>query len=354
MGMTANGVAALSYRAREGLRKAWLQAHVNDETAPPECRWAISRMGENARKSLAKRDSERMSDHLATCARCSIINEEVDEVGSRLALVMMPLLLGGVAGGSFLASFGQAGSATAAETAIPALPETIAGATTAAVGAAGFLASAAAPVAIVGTLALAVAGSAIVLGPTFTPPTPVSDSAQEQPLDVAPLDPFGPIDPADGAQPGGTDPSSIVDPVTGEVLGGVGSLVDSAIGTVTGGAPPDGHTAPGGLVGADISLNLAGTGTPGAHLSLQALGQVYATTTVDSSGHFTLNATAIPGGLASLDLVQTVDRQYLQALLPGGGLLAELLGTVDGLINALIQPLTLTLNSAGINIVLLS
>lgn len=46
MGMTANGVAALSYRAREGLRKAWLQAHVSDGTALGECQWAMSRLGD--------------------------------------------------------------------------------------------------------------------------------------------------------------------------------------------------------------------------------------------------------------------------------------------------------------------
>lgn len=356
MGMTANGVAALSYRAREGLRKAWLQAHVNDETAPPECRWAIARIGDNARNALGKRDSERMSDHLTTCARCSIINEEIDEVGSRLALVMVPIVIGGVAGGTFLSSFGQASTAVAAEVTVPALPETIAGASTAAAGAAGFLTSAAVPAAVVGTVALVVTGSAVMVAPSVEAeaPAPIANSADAELAD--PLAPFVPIDPEDGPQLGEvTDPASIIDPVTGEVLGGTGSLVDSVLGTITGSdTPPEGHTAPGGLVGTDISLNLAGTGTPGAHISLQALGQVYATTTVDSTGHFTLNATAIPGGLASLDLVQTVDRQYLQALLGSQGLLGSLLGTVDSLINALIQPLTLSLNSAGINIRLLS
>jgi hypothetical protein len=123
--------------------------------------------------------------------------------------------------------------------------------------------------------------------------------------------------------------------------------------TITGGAPPQGHTAPGGVVGTDISLNLTGKGTPGAHLSLQAAGQVYATTTVDANGDFALNVTAIPGGLSSLELVQTVDRGYLVELLGLGGLLGDLLGTVDGLVNALIAPLSLSGNSSGINIVLL-
>ena len=155
LGMTANGVAALSYRAREGLRKAWLQAHVNDESASGECRWTISRVGEHARRSLGSRDAERIADHLATCAKCTIINEEVDEVGSRLAMVMIPLILGGVVGGAFLSSFGTATGAIAA-TAIPALPAGI-GAGTAVASSAGILGAATAPVAFIGTLAIAVA-----------------------------------------------------------------------------------------------------------------------------------------------------------------------------------------------------
>jgi RNA polymerase sigma factor (sigma-70 family) len=99
LGISANGVAALSYRAREGLRTAWLQAHVSDATAFGECQWAIGRLGDYARNGLTARERARVRSHLADCARCEIISEEVDEVGSRLALVMLPLLLGGVAGG---------------------------------------------------------------------------------------------------------------------------------------------------------------------------------------------------------------------------------------------------------------
>ena len=114
LGISANGVAALSYRAREGLRTAWLQAHISDETSSGECRWSIARLGDYARGGLTARERTRVGDHLATCARCAIISEEVDEVGSRLAVVMIPLLLGGVAGGALLASLGTPSSAVAA------------------------------------------------------------------------------------------------------------------------------------------------------------------------------------------------------------------------------------------------
>jgi RNA polymerase sigma factor (sigma-70 family) len=339
LGMTANGVAALSYRAREGLRKAWLQAHINDASASGECQWTISRMGEHARDGLSARDKERMTFHLATCAKCSIINEEVDEVGSRLALVMFPILLGGVAGGAMLATFGHAGSAMAAAAdAIPALPEAIgagAAAASAGAGALGLFGSATAPVALVGSLALAVAlgGGVVAITANSTgadsDSTTTSSSSQAQ-ADPAAQDPITVIEDA-VASAAPVDPSNI-----DGVVGGVGTVVDSLVGTVT----DDGQLA-------TVSLSLTGTGTPGAQLSLQALGQVYATTTVDMNGHYSISASAIPGGLASLDLVQTVDRQYLTQLL-GTGVLGGLLGSVDELVDGLIKPLGLASSSGGV------
>ena len=150
----------------------------------------------------------------------------------------------------------------------------------------------------------------------------------------------------------------VVDGVGGVVNGvgdAVGGLVDGIVGTVTGGAPPEGHTASGGVAAADIDLHLVGTATPGAHLSLQAGGLVYATTTVSSNGTFALNVTGIPGGLSSLDLVQTVDRDYLAGIVGDGGLLGGIVGTLDGLINDLIKPLSLSSgNTQGLNIRLLN
>jgi RNA polymerase sigma factor (sigma-70 family) len=346
LGMTANGVAALSYRAREGLRKAWLQAHINDASASGECQWTISRIGDHARHGLSARDNERMTFHLATCPKCSIINEEVDEVGSRLALVLLPILLGGVAGGAMLATFGHAGSAMAAVAdAIPALPETIgagAAATGAAAGSLGLFGSVTGPVALVSGLAVVVAlgsGAALIAGTGSSSSsddhstTVTSDGSDAEP---APHDPvtattqdtptFVPV-----------DPSSVQG-----VVGGVGTVVESLVGTLT----DTGEVA-------SVSLSLTGTGTPGAHLSLQALGQVYATTVVDAAGNYTISATAVPGGLASLDLVQTVDRQYLAGLL-GPGILGSVLGGVDQLLDSLIRPLGLTSNSGGVVINLVS
>ncbi len=341
LGMTANGVAALSYRAREGLRKAWLQAHINDASASGECQWTISRVGEHARHSLSARDQERMSFHLATCAKCSIIAEEVDEVGSRLALVMLPILLGGVAGGAMLATFGHAGSAMAAAAdAIPALPEAIgAGAAAAGAGASalGLFGSATAPVALVGGLAIAVALGGGVVAITSNAPdadTTSATSTSDPGTDTVAQGPLAVDVGAPTPTPSPVDPSNV-----DGVVGGVGTVVDSVIDTIT---DDDGQIA-------TVSISLSGTGTPGAQVSLQALGQVYATTTVSADGRYSISASAIPGGLASLDLVQTVDREYLKGLL-GTGILGNVLGTVDELVNKLIKPLGLASNSGGIAI----
>lgn len=377
LGMTANGVAALSYRAREGLRKAWLQAHINDATASGECQWTISRIGEHARKGLTTRDTDRVDAHLMTCAKCAIINEEVDEVGSRLALVMLPILLGGVAGGAMLASYGGAGSAMAASVgAIPAVPAVFgsgaaissAATTTAALG---FFGIAGASISVVGTLAVAVfvSGFAVSLAPLgFGVGDTARTSVSEVDESAAAVSGSG----SGSAENPGTpadDTIRLGSAISEAVTNSLGSRLDSGVtdgpGTVFGGVdqPLKGDLggAVGGVTGvvgpvtgdavvADLSLNLAGTATPGAQLTLQAAGQVYATTTVGAAGGWVLNEVKIPGAVSSLDLVQQVDRAYLNSTLPGGGVLATVLGTADGLVDALVRPLQLSSGGSGVTI----
>ena len=61
LGLTPNGVSALAYRAREGLRQAYLQVHLSS-LDPPEpgvdsCRAAIDRLGAWTRGGLSKRET---------------------------------------------------------------------------------------------------------------------------------------------------------------------------------------------------------------------------------------------------------------------------------------------------------
>lgn len=94
LGMTPNATAVLAHRARAGLRTAWVQAHLNDASLPADCRWTAGRLGRRATGSLNHREQEQVKAHLATCLGCRSRARELDMVSSRLAVVLVPALLG--------------------------------------------------------------------------------------------------------------------------------------------------------------------------------------------------------------------------------------------------------------------
>lgn len=121
LGLTANSAAALAYRAREGLRKAWLQAHVSDRRVPEDCRWTTERMSDYVRIALSPRARIRFEAHLENCTHCSILVEEVEDLGGRLGVFLLPLVLGGVAGSALLAEMRDSGPSRLATTATATL-----------------------------------------------------------------------------------------------------------------------------------------------------------------------------------------------------------------------------------------
>jgi RNA polymerase sigma factor (sigma-70 family) len=369
LGMSANGVAALSYRAREGLRKAWLQAHVSDATASGDCRWTITRLGDYARHSLTDREQARVAGHIATCPKCSIIAEEVDEVGSRLALVMLPLLLGAGAGGALLASLSAPSSASAAQLLTPAVPPAFHAvasvAAPAVVAGLGF----GVPTALVGglTVAAVLSGGLAVGAAAQEPPLkPVTAVAQPHPeqsvdpvskaIDALPSPSSSPSPstaPADSVLPANTpapsDLGSVVGGLTSGVAGtvngvtsGLGGLLTTVTDPLNGaiaqlplhpGAVPD-HTAPGGLVGANVALDLSGKGMPGATVSAQAAGVVYGTAVVSPQGTWAIHVSVLPQGIGPINLKQNL--------------------TVLGIVIPLDIPLSLLSKTLGITINLLN
>ena len=56
LGMSANSVSALAYRAREGLRQAFLTQHVA-ELEQDDCRWTHGQLGAYVRDAISRRDS---------------------------------------------------------------------------------------------------------------------------------------------------------------------------------------------------------------------------------------------------------------------------------------------------------
>jgi len=327
LGLTANGVAALSYRAREGLRKAWLQAHVSDATASGECQWSIARLGDYARNGLTARERARVTGHLRNCPRCAIISEEVDEVGSRLALVLLPLLLGGIAGGGFLASLSASTSAVAASLA-PALPPAFA-ATTAVLAAptvaAGLSASAIAAPLIAGLAAAMVVSSGLAVSHAAPPaPPPVSTSiTQPHHRGAAFASAAVPSTPTEA--PAAAPAADRLPPVAGALgsavtgtLAGAGTAVDGLVkdlanpinSVIPGLSVETGvvakYVAPATVVGAVRALDLSGTGIPGATVSLQAAGVVNATTTVTAQGTWAIHVTELPASALGLQVRQIV------------------------------------------------
>lgn len=97
LGLSANSAAALAYRARDGLKKAWLQEHVGDVTRTRECQWAASHMGSYVRGSLSRAKLERFERHLDSCEYCADLVDELNDLGRKLASVILPITIGGAA-----------------------------------------------------------------------------------------------------------------------------------------------------------------------------------------------------------------------------------------------------------------
>lgn len=94
LGMNPNGVAALAYRAREGLRQAYLQMHLAGGGAAEACRPTIGLLGAYVRGGLAKRDTTKMDRHLDDCADCREVYAELMDVNVGLRGIVLPLVVG--------------------------------------------------------------------------------------------------------------------------------------------------------------------------------------------------------------------------------------------------------------------
>ncbi|GHH35088.1 sigma-70 family RNA polymerase sigma factor [Lentzea cavernae] len=98
LGLTPNGVSAMAFRAREGLRKAFLQAHVNQEPADT-CRPTVTKLGAWTRGGLKGRDAVHIDEHMDNCAECRKLASELSDVNGALRGLVAPIVLGtGTAG----------------------------------------------------------------------------------------------------------------------------------------------------------------------------------------------------------------------------------------------------------------
>jgi RNA polymerase sigma factor (sigma-70 family) len=162
VGMSANSTSALAYRAREGLRQAWIQAHVRSAEAP-DCQWTLEHLGAHTRDRSSARDARRVDAHLEGCASCRAAAAEAKHVGSRLALVLLPLTAGVAGAASYAAWLRDAAPVADLASGAPGLHDLLHAADASAAVAASMP-----PFADTGAAAAALAGAAGAAGTTGT------------------------------------------------------------------------------------------------------------------------------------------------------------------------------------------
>ncbi|MGW0523513.1 sigma-70 family RNA polymerase sigma factor, partial [Crossiella sp. NPDC003009] len=108
LGLNPNGVSALAYRAREGLRQAYLQVHLAD-TDNGRCRATVERLGAWTRSRLSKREAAQVEAHLDSCEQCRALAAELVDLNGALRAAAGPLVLGAGAAGYLAAAASDGG-----------------------------------------------------------------------------------------------------------------------------------------------------------------------------------------------------------------------------------------------------
>ena len=273
VGLSPNATSALSLRAREGFKKAWLQAHVNDLTVPAECRWTNERMAQYSRRTLSPRARGRFDRHLEGCVRCSILIEEIGDLSGHLASVLIIAALGSGAGLSLLGQLSpSAPSPSAVSTTQKAL---IAGAGTA-------------------VLVLVASGALAITAPWQPVQSAPSADAAADPPRITPSPTVSTGDPNPTA-PTHTPPPP-VPPVNPPVSPPIAPPPPPVVDRTAPGIPAQGAPTDGTLTNVAEPV-FSGTGEPGARVDVERVDPMsgtlilVATTTVGPNGHWTVRAT---------------------------------------------------------------
>ncbi|MFE6848986.1 RNA polymerase sigma factor [Streptomyces sp. NPDC057686] len=82
--ISPNSVAALTYRAKEGLRQAYLTVHLKQAGSTTRCSYFITRFAAYSRGRLGKSGAEELDDHLTSCPTCRQLQSEIEEVNESL------------------------------------------------------------------------------------------------------------------------------------------------------------------------------------------------------------------------------------------------------------------------------
>lgn len=93
LGMRAGAVSSLAHRAREGLRRAYLDQHVVAGAAASDCAWTRARLSQYVRSDLSTRAEEKVAAHIGGCEACLAAYLQVDRVNRKLAAWIFPVVL---------------------------------------------------------------------------------------------------------------------------------------------------------------------------------------------------------------------------------------------------------------------
>ncbi len=84
-------VSDTAYRAREGLRLAYLNQHL-PAAADSRCDWSRDRLGRHARGGLSPRAVIKIRHHLDGCTECAALYDELHQLNSKLGAMLWPVV----------------------------------------------------------------------------------------------------------------------------------------------------------------------------------------------------------------------------------------------------------------------
>lgn len=97
-GMRPAAVSALAYRAREGLKLAYLDQYRTAAPLSRDCEWTRPRLAKLVRDQLSPRAAAKANAHLDECALCAVVVEQMREKNRRLSALFLPaVIVGGAA-----------------------------------------------------------------------------------------------------------------------------------------------------------------------------------------------------------------------------------------------------------------
>ncbi|PPK68169.1 sigma-70 family RNA polymerase sigma factor [Actinokineospora auranticolor] len=83
-GLSPNATAALARRARQGLRAAYLQAHLTVDRGSTGCRSVLEKLGAYTAGSIKGTERRKVRAHLSVCPECTSMQAELQDVCSGL------------------------------------------------------------------------------------------------------------------------------------------------------------------------------------------------------------------------------------------------------------------------------